>query len=665
MNRQDRREPGSPVTARAVTLGLLAGFLVDLFEAYNDDYLGNTLLIGNHFPPISIVAMMVLIFGVNAGACRWFRVRGFSAGELVLIWGMIGVAGGISGSGLMRYMAPWLAVPRYYANAANEWDVFILKHLPDWMILGKGPNDDAVRWFMEGLPQGRHIPWGPWIVPLAAWIGFTVLLYAANFAFVSIFYRQWAVRERLLFPVVQLPLLIAEEPEPGRRMNPFFRNPLMWAGFAFPAFIWGVNGLGTYFPGLPRIPTGFGVPQLFPDRPWSDFQIGGLSLWFAVTGITFMLASETSLSLWGFYILFRLSYVYIAWLGARATGFWGDWEVKVKTYDTAGATIAIALFLFWTARGFLKDWWKRAVAGRCDPDQDPMPPRLALGLVVLGVGGMTGWFVAGGTQWWAAIACVAMFLAILLVITRIIAEAGLIFVQVTTIPYDLIAGIVPPAWLGGASLNAMNMQRAILMNDIREALMPYVMNGVDAAARTRMHLGKVLAVLALAAAVGLGVSAWSRITTGYKYGAVNMDAWSAVWSPPEYLGGVAGQMKSPPDYEYLGPSDRHWLPVNVAHLLTGGLAAGVMLVLRAKFLWWPLHPFGLVVCTSWAIDGIWFPIFLGWLAKWSIMTFGGASAYRKVLPFFLGMVLGESIVLAFWCVLGLATGSTSAPLLRG
>jgi hypothetical protein len=191
------------------------------------------------------------------------------------------------------------------------------------------------------------------------------------------------------------------------------------------------------------------------------------------------------------------------------------------------------------------------------------------------------------------------------------------------------------------------------------------MNGVDAGARTRLGLGRVLAVLAVAAALGLGVSAWSRITTGYKYGAVNMDAWSAVWSPPEYLGGVANFQKTPPDFEYMTLGNRNVLPVNLAHVATGGIVTGVMLFLRSRFLWWPLHPIALVVCTSWAVDGIWLMIFLGWLAKWSIMTFGGASAFRRILPFFLGMVLGESIVLAFWCLLGLATGSTSAPLLRG
>ena len=47
---------------------------------------------------------------------------------------------------------------------------------------------------------------------------------------------------------------------------------------------------------------------------------------------------------------------------------------------------------------------------------------------------------------------------------------------------------------------------------------------------------------------------------------------------------------------------------------------------------------------------------LGWLAKACVMSFGGATAYRRVLPFFLGFVLGEAIIATFWAVVAFATG---------
>ncbi|MEK7765593.1 MAG: DUF6785 family protein [bacterium] len=94
--------PRSPVTLRAVGIGLFCAVLVDLVEAYNDDVLSNSLLVGDHFPLISIVVVMLLILGVNTGLGGWCGVRRLAPGELLLIWSILGVAGGIAGSGVMR-----------------------------------------------------------------------------------------------------------------------------------------------------------------------------------------------------------------------------------------------------------------------------------------------------------------------------------------------------------------------------------------------------------------------------------------------------------------------------------------------------------------------------------------------------------------------------------
>jgi len=43
------------------------------------------------------------------------------------------------------------------------------------------------------------------------------------------------------------------------------------------------------------------------------------------------------------------------------------------------------------------------------------------------------------------------------------------------------------------------------------------------------------------------------------------------------------------------------------------------------------------------------------------MSFGGAAVYRRVLPFFLGLALGECLMAVFWMVIGLATGRPGQP----
>ena len=42
--------------------------------------------------------------------------------------------------------------------------------------------------------------------------------------------RQWMERERLIYPLVQVPLAMTQSEERGQALGPFFKNPIMWAG---------------------------------------------------------------------------------------------------------------------------------------------------------------------------------------------------------------------------------------------------------------------------------------------------------------------------------------------------------------------------------------------------------------------------------------------------
>ncbi len=652
------------MTARAVCVGLFCALLINLAMPYNDHYLYNTLLIGNHLPVITIVLMMLLILGVNAWLAPRLKFDPLAPGELLLIWGIIGVSGGICSAGIMRYLPTWLVVPAYYNTPQYEYGVYFLKYLPDWLLVSRDPENLAVKWYMEGLPGGERIPWGEWLLPMGVWIVYMILMYAANFALIAMFFRQWSVRERLVFPVIQLPLLLAEAPQGKSRLNSFLSNRLTWMGAAIPIAIWGINSLHSYVSWVPAIPTTFSLWNLFPDRPWNELHLHDAKLFFTIIGISFLLTKEASLSLWFFYVFYRLSFVFVAWIGAGGTGYWGQWTTRVDIFQHAGALIALAAFLFWTARGFLKGWWGRVLTGKTEPELDPLPPRLSLILLAVGIPGMIGWVMLSGSQWWVAALMVVFFMITVLVLTRIIAEAGLIFVHASAVTYDFIVGIFPAGWFSGFSLSAMTMQRGMLQ-DLREILLPYVANGTKAAETAGLRAGKVLAVFALAAGLSLVSSAYSRIVTGYKYGALNMDSWATYMSVDWYLPAVTKFQKTPPNYELTGPADTKFLPVNLAHLLTGGGITALLLFLRAQFIWWPLHPFGFVMAPTWCLMNMWFSFFLGWAAKAGVMTFGGATVFRKLLPFFLGMVLGESLMAGLWIVIGLITGTPGFPILPG
>jgi len=95
-----------------------------------------------------------------------------------------------------------------------------------------------------------------------------------------------------------------------------------------------------------------------------------------------------------------------------------------------------------------------------------------------------------------------------------------------------------------------------------------------------------------------------------------------------------------------------------ATIATGvGIATALFLAaMRMQFAWWPFHPVGYAVSGSWSMEQLWFPIFLSWLIKWTILRYGGSKAYKKAIPFFIGLVLGEFVVGNFWDLYGAVLG---------
>jgi len=44
------------------------------------------------------------------------------------------------------------------------------------------------------------------------------------------------------------------------------------------------------------------------------------------------------------------------------------------------------------------------------------------------------------------------------------------------------------------------------------------------------------------------------------------------------------------------------------------------------------------------------------VVKWAALKFGGVRAYRRMVPFFLGLILGDFVVGSFWSILGITLG---------
>jgi hypothetical protein len=73
----------------------------------------------------------------------------------------------------------------------------------------------------------------------------------------------------------------------------------------------------------------------------------------------------------------------------------------------------------------------------------------------------------------------------------------------------------------------------------------------------------------------------------------------------------------------------------------------ILMALRFRFLWFPFHPLGYAISSSWGIH-VWSSFFISWVIKATILRYGGLRTYRKAVPLFLGLILGEYLVGSVW-----------------
>lgn len=104
------------------------------------------------------------------------------------------------------------------------------------------------------------------------------------------------------------------------------------------------------------------------------------------------------------------------------------------------------------------------------------------------------------------------------------------------------------------------------------------------------------------------------------------------------------------------PSNWLWLGI-------GALLTFAMISARARFAGFPLHPIGYLLALTAPTQRAWLSFFLGWLFKTLVTRFGGHTAYRKLLPAFLGLLLGEVFMMLLWLLIDAFTGRIGHQLL--
>lgn len=633
----------SAFSFRAVAMGTLGSLCIALGSPY-----GNMVIRGSYMSiDFSTGGALFLFFALtgffNALLARLSAPLALDRRELIVVYIMMIAASAIPTMGLSEYLLTIITGAQYFATPENEWALHILPHLPEWMV---PQSPEAIKWFFEGAPHAVGVPWDVWIGPLSYWAVLILSLYLVMISTMVILRRQWMERERLIYPLVQVPLAMTESKDRGQTLGPFFKNPIMWVGFALPVVVSSFNALHAYLNYIPAIQLVSSVP-IFRNTVGLIFRLS-----FPMVGFTYLINLDIAFSLWFFNIVAKMVRGAQGVLGIASTenlGIYGAQGTPILAHQGQGALIALVLFGLWVGREHLRDVLRKAFRGDADVDDsgEMLSYRAAVFIWIGGMAVMTLWMWQSGLPLWVAFLTLLMAILIFVGLTRVVVEGGVAAAVGPMIAAPVMVSAVGSTVIGPAGMVGM-AYTYVWAADIRTFVMASCAHGLKLGEEIGPRLRPLFWCMLWAIAISLVGSVVMILHLAYEYGGINLNGWffgGGTRAPFDY---ITTKLNAP-----TAPNISGWI-----HTFAGGGIMALLVLARHTLLWWPLHPIGYPIGAVWLMDQLWFSIFLAWLLKLMVMKYGGPRLFRRARPFFLGLILGQFSIAGIWLIVDFFTGMT-------
>jgi hypothetical protein len=210
----------------------------------------------------NVLFIILLLTIANAGVRRIAPRVALGQAELLLVYIMLSIGTCLTSIDFLDVLFSMLGHATRYATPENQWGTLFVRYLPAWLHV-TDPNAVAPYYLGRGDPFAAATL-RAWLMPLAAWGGFILVLLWVMYCFTLLVRLPWARYERLSYPILHLPL---EMTDPAGTL---YRQRLFWLGFGLSGGLCLWNGLSLLLPALPAIPIkGTDLSQFFPDKPWS------------------------------------------------------------------------------------------------------------------------------------------------------------------------------------------------------------------------------------------------------------------------------------------------------------------------------------------------------------------------------------------------------------
>ena len=626
-----------PFTWRGLCVGV-AALWVNVHLCFRAEEMRQVWL-SNSSPFANVIFLLFLLTGLNALVRRLAPRVALPATDLLAIYVMLSVQTGLGSAHCLHWLmgsitwGPWVDLQK--TRSVGEW----LVHMPDWLLVR---DAEALRGYYLGQSSFfRPENLRAWAAPVVVWTILFWTLGAVLTAVAGLFTEQWSRKERLSYPVVELPFQMTAGGDA------FWRSRTMWLGFGLAATGELVNGLNYLYPAVPQLPLRrIRLDQMWTDPPWNALGETNLSFYPFIIGLCYLIPLDLSFSLWFFYLLHKVQLVGGAMIG------WKEIPNYPFTRDQQfGAAVAIVAMALWSGRDHLSRAWRLAWSGAAagaSPDAAAEVRTWRQRFVVLGVGSIIApsFLMAAGLPGWMAFAVYAGYVLMGLVVGRIRCELGFPM-------HELLRMNGPNLLLvtGGAeALGARNVSLLGLFNSFTLAnqnhILPHQLEGFRLADRAGLASNSLARGIGVAILVAVPLTFVAYLDQTYRYGASSahirlgqsgMYMWQSIlpaWSHSEV---------------YRGPNGLSLLVMAGSFLFAWSL-----MVLRLRWVGCPFHPLGLALADSGSgVGDVSCAVFVAFVCKAVTLHLGGLRAYRGALPFFLGLMLGDLVVGMGWTVWGI------------
>lgn len=574
----------------------------------------------------NVIFCIFILTGGNLAIRRITPSIAFSQGELLTIYVMLAIASSLAGHDVLRVLIPMIPYAFWHATPENDWTHLFHRYIPDWIAV----KDKR---FLTEYYRGdtSFYQWEiieGWVTTTLTWGGFLCALVLAMVFINALVRKQWTEHEKLSYPIIQLPL---EMTNFGR--SNLLTNKVMWLGFGLAGAIDILNGLHHLYPTVPSLGGRlYDLRPFFTQKPWSAIGWTPMAVFPFAVGMAFFIPLDLSFSCWFFYLFWKVERIFGDALGIR-----GMPNFPFTDEQSFGAYIGLFVIAIIATRKHLTHVIQHIFKPiQANDSDEPMSYRGMLICLILCLMFLTIFCNAAGMSMWAILIFFGIYYAISTAVTRMRAELGSPVHDLHFIgPDEMMPRIFGTRFIGPRNLTMLAYLFCI-NRAYRGHPMPHILEGFKLAERTRISNRWLLVAMCVAVVIGTYGSFWAFYHISYIEGARD-------WFAGRPFNRLQSWLTSPraPD-----------VPAIVA-MIVGFLITGFLMIMRIKLFWWPFHPAGFAISSSWSMNVFWFSIFVSSVIKWLILKQGGINLHRKLIPFFLGLILGEFIIGSGWSLIGI------------